>query len=297
MNYYQGFGLTFASELALPELMPLSTTQKAQVDVHISLGETPQKLAGNQVVARAGNWVSPTAYLLERPNLARYYAHEGNRMVVEPLISKPNWRNVRLYLLQTMCIAILHQRKQLPLKVKAIQKHGKVTLFASLDYKLNQALTDYFVQHQIHLLSDNYGVIDPDQLQQGQCAVYGSYPVFTTSKAMASGEKLKEDLDIYLHPFHQQFTSSALPVEQIILLNSMSKSGLHTKQVKQPVQQMTLLQTCIAHEGMLQAMGGNQHCFTALTKLLHTKVPIYEIAIPPNYSVTSLMQLINESYF
>ena len=126
MYYYWGFGLKITSEIKFPELLPFEFVNPP--DVHISIGTTPATLNGEDVVNMVQVSISATEYLLNLGNIAKYYAANGNRIIVEPLTGADE-KSIRLFLLSNAMVALLHQRNMICLHASAIEYEDGVVLF------------------------------------------------------------------------------------------------------------------------------------------------------------------------
>lgn len=126
MHQYWAFGLYIHSEIEFPELY-LATSEDA--DVIILYGDVPQELIKAAKVVRKHLQLNDQEFLLSRDDAGRYYASNGNKIVVSPL-QGAHPRSIRLYVLATVMAAILHQRKKIPYHASAILFNNEIVLFA-----------------------------------------------------------------------------------------------------------------------------------------------------------------------
>ena len=112
IHRYAVFGLTLASEMALPDLRP-GADDNADPDLTIRLGsfDAEEQLAGYHM---RGEGV-----LLVVPEVARFRITGGRDMIVEPAAAAP-MRDVRLFVLGSAMGVVLHQRGLLPLHANAV---------------------------------------------------------------------------------------------------------------------------------------------------------------------------------
>ena len=113
-HYYRAFGLTIASELACPELMPSRGTP----DVTIRYGDMPATLDD----ATAGGvlyQITPNRFLLDLKRIGgnRYLVRYGSEIIVERSVAA----NIRPFLFTSCMGALLYQRGALPLHGSAIK--------------------------------------------------------------------------------------------------------------------------------------------------------------------------------
>ncbi|SFU33041.1 hypothetical protein [Halomonas korlensis] len=165
-RYYTIYGLTIASQLALPELETLPPV--ASPDILIRIGNVADHLEG---AGFSTPWLESTndrcQFLLE--GIARFRVEQGKHISVDRRLrlargSTTNERDLRVYLLGTALGALLHQRHWMPLHISAVETPsgiwgftgnsgaGKSTLAAWLHY-----------QYGWKLVSDDVGVIKPEE--------------------------------------------------------------------------------------------------------------------------------------
>jgi hypothetical protein len=113
---YSLFGLRVRSELALPELVPATGDEPA--DVLIRFGQAG---AGE---AEAGLHNADDDLLYVAPDVGAYRIAGGKEIIVEPIPGTPE-RNIRLYLLGSAFGALLPQRGLLPLHANALEVDGR----------------------------------------------------------------------------------------------------------------------------------------------------------------------------
>lgn len=148
---YRLHGLTFASEIDLPELEP--APEEASPEVRVELGEVPARLA--QTLASGPLWMAGEGqFLLDVPEVARYLALDGNRVRIEPA-SGAAPGDIRLYLLGTVLGALMHQRGLLVLHAGAVEVNGQAMAFAGPSGAGKSTLVAHLRQRGYRLIGDD----------------------------------------------------------------------------------------------------------------------------------------------
>ncbi len=141
--HYRLFGLTIASDFALPELPP---GDGARPDVAI---RSVERLEGR-------------GYRLEVDGVARFEIERGEAIDVERLPGVPD-ANVRLFLLGSVFGALLHQRGAFPLHANAVVIGGRAIAFTGPSGSGKSTLAAWFGDHDHHVIADDVCVIDSDE--------------------------------------------------------------------------------------------------------------------------------------
>lgn len=149
---YRLFGLSIASELALPELPETEAAGAPDVViVHREIavaGQSPGVIALDEGV------------LLTIEDVARYWVRDGSRIDVEP-VADCDPRNVRLFLLGSAFGMLLHQRGLLPLHANAIEINGKAVAFMGESGAGKSTLAAWFHDRGFPILADDVCVVSP----------------------------------------------------------------------------------------------------------------------------------------
>jgi hypothetical protein len=128
------FGLTIASELALPGLVP--APDGAPIDVIIRRGPTEGE--PNLIVTEGGSFA----------------VRGGREIIVDAPPGVPE-RNVRLFLLGSAMGMLLHQRGLLPLHANAIALEGKAIAVAGASGAGKSTLAAWFSRQGLDLVGDD----------------------------------------------------------------------------------------------------------------------------------------------
>ena len=154
-HHYSIFGLTLASELALPELRP-SAARAGAPDIEIGVGD----IANNEHAP--GLHRTADGALLNIDKVGRYAVRGGTHIMVEPCPDTP-LANVRLFLLGSAMGMLIHQRGLLPLHGNAIEIGGKAVAFVGHSGAGKSTLAAWFHDHGYRILSDDVSVVRFDE--------------------------------------------------------------------------------------------------------------------------------------
>jgi hypothetical protein len=153
MHLYSVFGLTIASTLELPELLP--PLEDGPPDVRIVAGNVPKVED-----APSGLSIHEGGALLNIPDVGRYWIADGREILVQPNASASE-RNVRLFLLGSALGAILHQRALLPLHANAIVLEGRAVAFMGHPGAGKSTMAGWFHDRGYPVLADDVCVVTP----------------------------------------------------------------------------------------------------------------------------------------
>lgn len=168
------------------------------------------------------------ALLFVIPQVARYYASEGQKIVIEPDDAVPDMRTVRLYVLATVMAAILLQKGRLPLHASGILKNGDLTLITG-DSKAGKSTTLAGLFRKGHILfSDDVVVLQREEF--GGVEAAASYPMMKLwndtlikmNDALFSDRsfRVRNDLDKYGFFFHSVFDCGLYSVKKVFVLKT-----------------------------------------------------------------------------
>lgn len=146
---YAAYGLTLASDVALPDL---DVTDADRADVEIRLGAVPPPSADAAMLPR-GLWADGDRVGIDVPGVGRYACEAGSRITIDPLPdAAPD--AIRLYLLGSALGIVLAQRGHLVLHGNAFRVGdgcavvlghsgaGKSTLAAEMHRRGHAVLSD-----------------------------------------------------------------------------------------------------------------------------------------------------------
>ena len=149
-NVYQAFGLTIASELPIPELIPTSSNH---IDVVIENGDLYatwlEQFEKDEYYKIKPNWL-----MMHVPEVAIFCIENGNKIIASPF-NESEEDEIRLFLLGTCMGALLMQRKIIPLHGSAIEIDGKAYAILGDCGAGKSTLAKAFLNRGYKLLADD----------------------------------------------------------------------------------------------------------------------------------------------
>lgn len=201
MHYYQAFGLTIASELALPELVP-ATCDESQVQVQ--RGSVSGAFANTRAEQESPYYqAGPDRVVLHWPEVGAFEVEKGRRIVVD-LKENIELSLARLPLLGAVFAALLLQRRRLVLHASAVAVHGRAVGFVGMKGagKSTMSAALYGLGHS--LVSDDLLAV---RLESEAVWVDPSFPRFKLWPEAAEAA-LRDDPD-QLPPLHDRIRKRA----------------------------------------------------------------------------------------
>lgn len=219
---YRAFGLLLQSDIPLGVRVD-TTSQIADVD--IVFGKVPRKLKA-ALKTRPGFDVTESQILLRIPNIGRFLIRDGRTVTVHPHRGATE-EALRLYLLGSVCGAVLKQRGFLTLHSSAVTDGKSAILICGRSGNGKSTTSAAMVRHGFRLLSDD---VCPISIRQKQAAVtpgYAQIKLWDESpeygRLMSSSgptpRQIRHSLPKFGFSFEQNFHSSPLPVHAIVCLN------------------------------------------------------------------------------
>jgi hypothetical protein len=152
---YQAFGLSFQSELVIPEFLPLP--EESHIEIDIRLDAISPKYFEN--TSRHGFWhPTPQYFVLDVPDTARYLVEQGRRITIEPTADS-DANNIRLFLLGTCLGVIFHQRGLFPVHGSAVSTPNGCVIFAGQIGAGKSSLAAAFYTKGYEILADDISVL------------------------------------------------------------------------------------------------------------------------------------------
>jgi hypothetical protein len=150
------------SALDIPELrrrQAAHTHVRSGIAIRIVRGETPEDLPNAASFGKLCR-VAPQQYLLNIPDVARFYVAHGREVVVQ-LAPRAAAADVSTFLLGSIFGALCHQNGLLPLHASAIEFNGEVTAFLG-DSGAGKSTLAACLQGRGHrIVSDDICVLEP----------------------------------------------------------------------------------------------------------------------------------------
>ena len=216
---YSCYGLTIASDLALPELLPAPPGQAA--DVRVVLGGVAA--GGPPGAEQLGPylWAGETGLSLEVPGVARYLVQGGDTVVVDPEPGIDD-DSVRVFLLGSALGALLFQRGFLVLHGNAIAVGDGCAVCVGPSGAGKSTLAAAFLRRGHHILADDVVPVDAG------CRVLPGFPRIKLWEDAAEKLDIETDglrrirphLHKYNYPIHDRHAGEPLPVRWVYVLGT-----------------------------------------------------------------------------
>ncbi|MCX7092224.1 MAG: hypothetical protein NTY50_02050 [Methylobacter sp.] len=158
---YTAYNLSIDSEIDLPELFPMHTSNAEPADVKIHFGSiAPEGLADGQQLGPF-LWATPESLWLQVPQVARFLISNGNaiRIAPEPCIDQDS---IRVFLLGSVFGALLLQRGHLVLHGNAIRIGDQCMVCVGRSGAGKSTLAAGFLQRGYEILADDVVPVDND---------------------------------------------------------------------------------------------------------------------------------------
>ncbi len=155
VQFYRVSGLSVASEIDLPGLIPGAPGRTAQVTIR--LGEVPESLP--QPTASGPTWqIAGKQFLLRIPNIARFLLNDGSEIVVAPE-PEAAAADLPIFTLGGAFGILLHQRQQIVLHGSAVRVGDKAVLFCGPSGAGKSTMAAALVQRGFPLVSEDVCVV------------------------------------------------------------------------------------------------------------------------------------------
>jgi len=218
---YNIYALNVQSDIDFPILTQCARTENC--DLKISLGETLEKLEGEDVLARVKNQSSPREFLITNP-IANFHVTNGNKIQVE-VKDENEWAFIRHYLL-SRCMAIVScQRGWLPIHGSAIRVRDKAVLFVGNSGVGKSTVASFFVKRGYGFVSDDICVVK--KKEEGDFHLFPAYPnirlwkdaiELVSETSFRIGGNVRRGIEKFNVNHNSSFDSSPLPISHIYFL-------------------------------------------------------------------------------
>lgn len=203
MQFYRVAGLSVASEIDLPGLIPGPVWQPPQVTIR--RGAVPESLPNATAVGP--NWqIAGTHFLLRVPRVARFLLSNGDDIVVEAAAPAQE-ADIPIFLLGTVFGILLHQREQIVLHASAVRVNGKAVLFCGPSGAGKSTLAAALAQRGYPLVTDDFCTITVDgagtplAYPDGRQLKLWAQAIERLDLAQHRGERVRESLEkFYVEP-------------------------------------------------------------------------------------------------
>jgi len=251
---YLAFGLRFASDFAIPELLPTTgeITTSGAVDVRIIAGAIDTSQFGTRP-SGSHFIIQPEFFYFAVKDVARYLVTGGKRIVVEAeAAAKADAINT--FLLGSCCGALLFQRGLLPLHGSAIATGSGAVLILGDSGAGKSTLAASLNRQGFPLVSDDVCAIDASLAAP---LIFPAYPQMklTPQSADALG-MASDDFSAYEEKFHLRnpsFYPKPLPLTAIYLLEKSDSEEAVERQLR-GAEKFTLLRNNVYRDFYIPEM-------------------------------------------
>ena len=292
---YQLCGWRVRSDLPLPELLPWTGLAEAEIDVHIGIGNVPDRLEA-QVNPSKLVMISPDgSVLLMIPDLVRILVQGGNQITVQHLDGGLN-EGWRLYLLSSAFGYLCHQRGLFPLHAACLNIGGKVFAIAGASGCGKSTLALALVRRGHKLLSDDVTVLGsgPDEKSTFVLPAYPRLKLWrdsleAQSLSADSFARVREDMDKFDLCPKDGFDGAPLPIDGLLFL----KTGMIQEVIPlDPMKAAVLLNHNVFRASVAMYMGRRQGLFSQSVGIA-AATPAYRLVRSKDFSgLTDLVALV-----
>lgn len=284
MYKYFGFGLNIASEIEMPELVP------ADFEVHdilISIGTVPDSVSEEEVFSKWFFSLGKSEYILKIKDIARYYAKDGNTIIIQPDANvEADLKSVRVFLLGSVMGVVLHQRGRLPMHASAISKDGQLILFMGDSGAGKSTLLANLVKSGYNAFTDDICILDnADNTTVKGAAAYPLIKLWGDAVKLVDEEmfntdyNLRPNLQKYGQFFHDKFDKRELPVSKLFILNPSNLVNELTCKELSGIEAFKAVEKQAYRYRLLTGNTMRPKHFAIISALLQN-APVYEITRP-----------------
>ena len=231
---YTCYGLTLASELALPELLladPLSLQTAPAVQVRFGQVSEEGLPDGRQLGPFL--WVTPRELWLRVPGVARFLVSDGRLITIAPAPGVDE-DSIRVFLLGSALGALLFQRGLLVLHGNAIRIGDQCMVCVGQSGAGKSTLAAAFLQRGYAVLADDVIPVDAD------CRAVPGFPRIKLWQDAAERlhidtaglRRIRPDLEKFNYPLANRFAGQPLPIRWVYILGRDPRSGAHVEPIR-----------------------------------------------------------------
>ena len=221
LTMYTCYGLTIASDLALPELIeaePHADPQNA--DVRIRIGDVPAEGLPDGTQLGPFLWVTPDRLWLRVPEVARYLV-SGDSIVIAAE-GDVDEDSLRVFLLGSALGALLFQRGLLVLHGNAIRIGDACMVCVGPSGSGKSTLAAGLMQRGYEILADDVVPVD------AECRLLPGFPRLKLWQDAAGRldidtaglRRIRPNLEKFNYPIHDRYAGLPLPVRWVYVLGS-----------------------------------------------------------------------------
>lgn len=232
MHIYHFYGLSVGSDMALPELLPMSFSATTVPDVQIHQGNVAASgLEGGKAL---GPFLQTTQrqLWLTVPGVARFLIRDGHDIIYQPL-ENGDEDSIRVFMLGSCIGALLFQRGFLVLHGNAFEVEGHCVMCVGQSGAGKSTLAAEMMRRGQRIIADDVCPVDANG---------NAIPGMPRIKLWQdSADKLKIDtsglrrirplLEKFNYPLGHQYCDSPLPIKSIYILNSHNEPNFKIERI------------------------------------------------------------------
>lgn len=228
---YRCYGLTFASDLALPELTVAGPrAHAAAADVAIRLAEIPAEGLPDGRQLGPFLWTADDRLWLHVPGVARYLVSGGDTITVAPEAGVDE-DSVRVFLLGAGLGALLVQRGYLVLHGNAVSFGDRCLVCVGASGSGKSTLAAALMRRGHRILADDVVPVD------AECRVLPGFPRLKLWHDAAERleietgglRPIRPHLEKYNYPVRERYAGDPLPVRWVYVLGSHHRPELQSE--------------------------------------------------------------------
>jgi ABC-type cobalamin/Fe3+-siderophores transport system ATPase subunit len=224
---YFGFGLHILSQIEFPEFLPADFEIE---DINVVIDKIPEIFHTYHDYSKVFSDISEESYFLNIPNVAKYYASNGNLVVLEPFPGSDH-QSIRMFFLSSVMAALLVQRHQILLHASAIIHENELVLFLGESGAGKSSIAAEMTKRGYPLFSDDICVLQSNENKDQKMTAYSSYPMMKLwektinaldDERFITSHKIRPNAEKFGYFFHEFFKTKPLAVKKIMILSPNS---------------------------------------------------------------------------
>ncbi len=265
---YSLYGLTVASALRLPHLLPAPTVG-SRADVTIDFADLSSDDFGEGLSFR--NWQGREGRLLFHAHaIGRFEISDGNRILVDRTATATDADLVSI-VLGTCMAALLQQRRILPMHSSAIVTDRGAVLTIGRSGAGKSTLLAGLLQAGCTMMADDVtGVVFDEGGKPIALPAFPAIRLWGDSLRMLGHDsapltRVRDDIEKFYLPV-ERFRDEPLPVRMVILLGSNNDSATEVRAIPL-AQRVEALARYVHRKKFLRGLGLQRYGFDAVTRL------------------------------
>ncbi len=240
MNNYLFFGQWIISEITLPGIDAIQSTEDIIHPIHLKWGKVPENLINPPLEEKPFSTFNDKEFLYRIPDVANYYIHNGEEIIIERVSS--NETEVLLFFYSNALAAVLFQRNLIPFHASGVKINDHQVILFPAPSRTGKSTTAVFLEKKGYpVFSDDTVLLE---VKDGKCFAIPSYPIMRLWENSIKASEQYETTDGYeLRPgmskfgitLGDKFSHQKMEVAALVFLDSKTNDlkieDLKTKEV------------------------------------------------------------------